>query len=99
MRGKAAGSGPRVISAARFKAQCLALMDEVDRTREEIIVTKRNRPVARLVALGGRSATRRTFVGRSRGIIDIRADFDSHVAWPKGDIRGKGRAGAEGGEL
>jgi antitoxin (DNA-binding transcriptional repressor) of toxin-antitoxin stability system len=71
-------------------------MDEVDRTGEEIIVTKRNRPVAKLVALGGRSARRRTFVGRSRGIIDIRADFDSHVAWPKGDITARERAGRAG---
>jgi prevent-host-death family protein len=94
MTAKAAGSGPRAISAARFKAQCLALMDEVDRTGEEIIVTKRNRPVAKLVALGGRSATRGTFVGRSRGIIDIRADFDSHIAWPKVEITARGRAGS-----
>jgi prevent-host-death family protein len=37
------------IAAGAFKAQCLALLDEVDRERKEIVVTKRGRPVARLV--------------------------------------------------
>jgi len=65
----------RTISAARFKAQCLALMDEVDRTGEEIVVTKRNRPVAKLAALGGGSSGRRAFVGRSQGMMEIRGDI------------------------
>jgi prevent-host-death family protein len=35
------------IAAAKFKEQCLALLDRVD--PEGIIVTKRGRPVARLL--------------------------------------------------
>lgn len=38
----------RTISASRFKAQCLALLDEVAETGEAIVVTKRGKPVARL---------------------------------------------------
>ncbi len=41
----------REISAARFKAQCLALLDDVAESGQELIVTKRGRPVARLVPL------------------------------------------------
>jgi prevent-host-death family protein len=41
----------RRIPASRFKAQCLALLDDVALTGEEIIVTKRGRAVARLVAI------------------------------------------------
>jgi prevent-host-death family protein len=37
------------VGAAQFKAQCLALMDEVARKRTEIVITKRGRPVAKLV--------------------------------------------------
>lgn len=37
------------IAAAAFKARCLQLMDEVARTREPIVITKRGRPVARLL--------------------------------------------------
>jgi prevent-host-death family protein len=39
------------ISASRFKAQCLALLDDVAGGGEEIVVTKHGRPVARVVAI------------------------------------------------
>jgi prevent-host-death family protein len=38
----------RTIAAARFKAQCLKLLDEVAETGETIVVTKRGKPVARV---------------------------------------------------
>ncbi len=41
----------RSIPAARFKAQCLKLLDEVAETGETIIVTKRGKPVAKLQPL------------------------------------------------
>lgn len=37
------------IPASEFKAKCLQLMDRVARTREAIVITKRGRPVAKLV--------------------------------------------------
>ncbi len=41
----------RRIKASEFKARCLALLDEVARSRTSVVVTKRGRPVARLVPL------------------------------------------------
>jgi len=38
----------RTVSASRFKAECLRLLDEVAATGEEIVVTKRGRKVARV---------------------------------------------------
>jgi prevent-host-death family protein len=38
----------RTIPASRFKAQCLALLDEVADSGEAIVVTKHGKPVARL---------------------------------------------------
>ena len=38
----------RSIAAARFKAQCLKLLDEVAETGKTIVVTKRGKPVARV---------------------------------------------------
>jgi prevent-host-death family protein len=38
----------RTIPAARFKAQCLRLLDEVAETGETIVVTKRGKAVAKL---------------------------------------------------
>ena len=43
---------PREVPAGEFKTKCLALLDEVRDTREEIIVTKRGKPVAKLVPIG-----------------------------------------------
>jgi prevent-host-death family protein len=37
------------ISAGDFKAQCLALMDNVKNKRQTIVITKRGVPVAKLV--------------------------------------------------
>jgi len=38
----------KTIAAGEFKAKCLALLDEVNRAHETIIVTKRGIPVAQL---------------------------------------------------
>lgn len=40
-----------VVQASTFKAQCLALLDEVEASRRTIVVTKHGRPVAKLVPL------------------------------------------------
>lgn len=42
-------SEARTIAAGEFKARCLRLMDEVQETGVPIVVTKRGRPVSRLV--------------------------------------------------
>jgi prevent-host-death family protein len=39
----------KCIPAAEFKAKCLRLLDEVARQRRPIIITKRGKPVAKLV--------------------------------------------------
>jgi prevent-host-death family protein len=41
----------RTISASRFKAQCLALLDEVAESGQALVVTKRGKPVARVEPL------------------------------------------------
>ena len=40
-----------VVPAGVFKQKCLALIDEVARTHRPIVVSKRGKPVARLVPL------------------------------------------------
>jgi prevent-host-death family protein len=39
----------REITATQFKDRCLRLLDEVAETGEPLVITKRGRPVARLV--------------------------------------------------
>jgi prevent-host-death family protein len=42
----------KTIAAAKFKAHCLSLMDDVHKNREPIVITKRGKPVAKLVPAG-----------------------------------------------
>lgn len=37
------------MGAGEFKAQCLAIMDQVYKTGESVLITKRGKPVAKLV--------------------------------------------------
>lgn len=39
----------RTITATEFKAKCLKLLDEVQRTGEELVVSKHGKPVARVI--------------------------------------------------
>ena len=39
----------RTIPASEFKAKCLAILDEVAETYEMVVVTKRGKPVARVL--------------------------------------------------
>lgn len=41
----------REVNASTFKAECLGLLDEVAETGRALVVTKRGRPVARVVAV------------------------------------------------
>ena len=39
----------KIVPAGQFKRTCLRLLDEVGATREPLVITRRGRPVARLV--------------------------------------------------
>jgi prevent-host-death family protein len=39
----------RSMPAGEFKTHCLAVMDEVQSKRETVVITKRGRPVAKIV--------------------------------------------------
>lgn len=43
------------IAAGSFKANCLAVMDDVQAKHETIIITKRGKPVAKLVPIDSES--------------------------------------------
>ncbi len=66
----------RQIAAGEFKATCLALLDDVQRARHEIVITKRGKPVARLVPV---EASVPDIFGRMKGSIDILGDIISPI--------------------
>lgn len=41
----------KTMAAGTFKANCLAVMDEVQAKRETVVITKRGKPVAKLVPI------------------------------------------------
>jgi prevent-host-death family protein len=50
------------MAAGKFKNVCLKTLDEVARTRTPVVITKRGRPVAKLVPIH-KPAARRTLAG------------------------------------
>jgi len=63
----------KTMAAAKFKAQCLRVMDEVQKRREPVLITKKGKPVAKLVPAG----PPRNIFGGMRGIIEIVGDIES----------------------
>ena len=65
------------IAAAKFKERCLALLDEVD--LDGIVITKRGKPVAKLIPYGADSAA---LIGSLKGKLEIRGDIlSTGVGW------------------
>ena len=69
-------ANPRTIPAGEFKNRCLALMDEVNETGEEIVITKHGKPVSRLVPA---EESKPQMWGRNRDQIRIVGDIMSPV--------------------
>lgn len=65
------------MGAAEFKAKCLDLLDDVSATGSEYVVTKRGRPVARVIPV--RSATGTSF-GAWKGQVAVVGDI-VHTDW------------------
>jgi prevent-host-death family protein len=53
------GHNEQVIGAGEFKQRCLALLDRVAETGIPLLVTKRGRPVARVVPVDSQSSSLR----------------------------------------
>lgn len=64
---------PMEISAAKFKAKCLKLMDEVAKTRKPIVITKRGKPVAKLVP--AEAEPRNPLFGCMAGTVKFEGDI------------------------
>ena len=66
----------RVIKASEFKAKCFAVLDEVERTRQAVVITKRGKPVAELVL---HTAPKRNARGILKGRLEIIGDIISPI--------------------
>jgi prevent-host-death family protein len=65
------------IAAAKFKEQCLSLLDEVD--PDGIVITKHGKPVARLIPFASDSAS---LIGSLAAKLKIKGDiFSTGIDW------------------
>ena len=65
------------IAAAKFKAQCLTLMEDVRNTRQTLVITKRGKPIAKLAPLD--NAQDDDFFDSLKGRVRVVGDIVSPV--------------------
>ncbi len=75
----------KTIPAGTFKARCLAIMDEVQAKRQAVIITKRGKPVAKLVPV---EQEKDDIFGFYKGKIKVTGDVVSPALTPEewGDL-------------
>jgi prevent-host-death family protein len=64
------------IAAGEFKARGLTLMEDVRSTREPLVITKRGKPVAKLVPADDEKDD---FIGRLEGVFRVVGDIESPI--------------------
>lgn len=66
----------RTIGAGKFKAECLQIMDRVNTTKKPIVITKRNRPIVKLVPF---EEKKKAVFGVMKGTVTIKGDIVSSI--------------------
>jgi prevent-host-death family protein len=69
----------KTLPAGAFKARCLAIMDEVQAKREAIVITKRGKPVAKLVPV---EKEKDDIFGFMKGKLTVLGDVVSPIIDP-----------------
>ena len=64
------GGVMRSINASQFKEQCLAILDNL--SRDGLVITKRGKPVAKLMPYGASCAD---LIGSMKGKIRVKGDI------------------------
>ncbi len=72
----------RTIPAGEFKAKCLALLDEVAASGETLLITKRGKPVARVIPAETEADVREYLKNSIKIVGDI---VDTSGAWADWD--------------
>jgi len=78
------GDGTMEVNAAEFRANCFKMLDQVTLTHREIIITKRGKPVAKLVHFAQQN-DRDPLLGSMEGLVETIGDLTEpvieHEAW------------------
>jgi len=81
MKGSLKKPGVLTVPAGELKAKCLHLIDEVHDEALDVIVTKRGKPMARLVPIEPEEKPFRSVIGRSPN-VKIVGDIMKPLYWP-----------------
>jgi prevent-host-death family protein len=75
----------KTMASGAFKVHCLAVMDEVQSKREAVLITKRGKPVAKLVPI---EKQKDDIFGFFKGKVTIHGDIVSPILTPEewGDL-------------
>ncbi|MBI2504539.1 MAG: type II toxin-antitoxin system prevent-host-death family antitoxin [Candidatus Latescibacteria bacterium] len=68
------------ITLSQFKAKCLEIMDKIQKTHEEVVITKRGKPVAKLIPIGEQAS--KSPMGFLKGTVVIKGD----IVEPLGEV-------------
>jgi len=70
----------RKIAAGAFKAHCLTLMEDVRSTKQPLLITKRGKPIAKLVPVHDGDDD---FIGRLKGVFRVVGDIEAPLEPPE----------------
>ena len=75
----------KTMAAGVFKARCLAVMDEVQAKREAVVITKRGKPVVKIVPVDEKKDE---IYGFLKGKVKIHGDIVGPILTPEewGDL-------------
>ena len=68
------------VAISKFKATCLAVLEQVRKTRRPVLITRFGKPVAEVVPPSPRPPQKRT-LGSSEGLGEIRGDIVHANPW------------------
>jgi len=84
----------KTIAAGAFKQGCLRILDEVAETHQEVVITKRGKPVAKLVPVKLEREREEEILARLRGksrmLVSERKFLQPLTAEAGWDLKGKG---------
>lgn len=67
---------PKIMTAAKFKANCMAIIDEVARTKQSVVITKNGKPIADLTP---HRSEKQNALGVCKGSLTIVGDIMSPI--------------------
>jgi prevent-host-death family protein len=62
------------IAISEFKAKCLAVIDEVNKTKKSVIITRRGQPIAELIPAAAK-VKRKEWLGSMKDTFEIVGDI------------------------